>query len=98
MTLFVDTSAWYAAADSSDRSNARAREVLSTREQLITTDHVLLETWLLLLHRLSREAAERFWGGLRSGVAAIEPVLLTDLDEAWEMGRSFPDQDFSSAD
>lgn len=65
MTLFVDTSVWYAAADSSDGSNDRARAVLSTGEILVTTDHVLVETWLLLRHRLTQEAAERFWNGLR---------------------------------
>jgi len=29
MSLFVDTSVWYAAADTADVSNARAREMVS---------------------------------------------------------------------
>jgi len=29
MSLFVDTSIWYAAADSSDASNARAKAILA---------------------------------------------------------------------
>ncbi len=74
MSLFVDTSAWYAAADSSDRSNARAESILGSGEPLITTDHILVETWTLLRCRIGRNAAERFWNGLRSGVAVIEPV------------------------
>lgn len=69
MSLFVDTSVWFAAADRSDRSNARAKTVLSAGEPLVTTDHVLVKTWTLIHHRLGPRAAERFWEGLRTGVA-----------------------------
>jgi predicted nucleic acid-binding protein len=98
MSLFVDSSVWYAAADAGDRSNARARELLSGGEALVTSDHVLVETWLLLRHRLSREAAEQFWSGLRAGVARIEPVTEADLEVAWAIGEAFADQDFSIVD
>lgn len=98
MSLFVDSSVWYAAADGGDRSNARGREVLSGGDALITSDHVLVETWLLLRHRLGREAAERFWGGLKSGVAVVEAVTAVDLESAWAIGEAFPDQDFSIVD
>jgi predicted nucleic acid-binding protein len=98
MSLFVDTSIWYAAADSSDRSNARAKAILASGETLVTTDHVLVETWTLIHHRLQPNAAERFWQGLRSGVAAIEPVGLADLEAAWQIGVSWPGQDFSIVD
>ena len=69
MSLFVDTSIWYSAADSSDRSNARSKAILKAGETLVTSDHVLVETWALLHHKLDRKAAERFWEGLRSGIA-----------------------------
>lgn len=98
MSLFVDSSVWYAAADRADRSHARAKAILSKAERGVTTDHVLVETWLLLHHRLGKHAAERFWGGLKSGVAAIESVTATDLEVAWAIGESFPDQDFSIVD
>ena len=98
MSLFVDTSAWYAAADTDDLSNARAREILSTGERLVTTDHVLVETWTLIRWRIHRKAAEAFWLGLRSGVARLEPVGPADLQAAWTIGRDFPDQDFSLVD
>lgn len=65
---------------------------------MVTTDHVLLETWVLLRHRLHREAAERFWEGLRAGVAQLEIVSTADLEVAWGIGAAFPDQDFSLAD
>ena len=98
MSLFVDTSAWYAGADEDDRSHQRAAEILTAGERLVTTDHVLAETWFLLRHRLGRSVAERFWDGLRRGVAAIEPVGVADLEVAWAIGEAFPDQDFSLVD
>lgn len=98
MSLFVDTSIWYAAADSSDRSNARSKAILKSGETLLTSDHVLIETWTLLHHKLDRKVAERFWEGLRSGIAAIETVTLADLEIAWDIGVSWRDQDFSIVD
>jgi predicted nucleic acid-binding protein len=98
VSLFVDTSAWYAAADRADSSHRRAKSVLARGEDLVTTDHVLVETWLLLRHRLGRRAAERFWEALRAGVAAIEPVVPADLEVAWAVADRFPDQDFSIVD
>ena len=98
MSLFVDTSAWFAAADEGDRSHSRAKEILSTAEPLVMTDHVLVETWILLRYRIGRHAAERFWEGLRVGVAQIEPVGTADLETAYEIGQRFPDQDFSIVD
>jgi len=45
VSLFVDTSIWYAAADASDRSNSRAKAILKSGGPLVTSDHVLIETW-----------------------------------------------------
>jgi predicted nucleic acid-binding protein len=98
VSLFVDTSVWYAAADAGDVSNGRAKKVLLAGERLVTTDHVLVESWLLLRHRLHRQAAEEFWDGLHAGVAAIESVTAADLEVARAIGRDFPDQDFSIVD
>jgi predicted nucleic acid-binding protein len=94
----VDTSVWYAAADSADAGNARAKEILSGGAPLVTTDLVLVETWTLLRWRIRREAAERFWGGIRGGVASLEAVGPADLQAAWTMSRDFPAQDFSLVD
>ena len=98
MSIFVDSSAWYAAADRSDRSNGRAKHLLSTKESLVTSDHVLVETWRLIHHFISADAAEAFWDGLRSGVAIVEQTNSADLEAAWAMEERFPDQDFSLVD
>ncbi|MFY9747734.1 MAG: PIN domain-containing protein [Acidobacteriaceae bacterium] len=98
MSLFVDASVWYAAADAGDASNRRAKAILKAGESLVTTDHVLVETCALLRHRLGRLAAERFWDGMRSGVAMLEPVGVADLEAAWQIGMAWRDQDFSLVD
>lgn len=97
MSLFVDTSIWYAAADESDLDNEAARRILSSGEALATTDHILIETWLLLRNRMGRRPADRFWDGLRK-VCSIETVGLADLETAWQIGQQWRDQDFSIVD
>ena len=51
MTLFVDSSTFYAAADQSDRGNRRAKEILAAGERLVLSGHVLVETWMLEIIR-----------------------------------------------
>lgn len=98
MSIFVDTSIWYAAVDSSDPSNSGAKAILKSGDPLVTTDHILVEAWMLLSRRLDRGVAERFWGNLREGAVAIETVGPADMEAAWQIGLSWPDQDFSIVD
>jgi len=71
---------------------------LSDSDDPVTTDHVLVETWLLLNSRYRRSAAEQFWGGLRRGGVRIETPTRSDFETAWAIGEAFPDQDFSIVD
>lgn len=64
----------------------------------MTSDHVLVETWLLLAHRLGNAAAEQFWRAIREGAASVEPIGLADLEVAFAIGEAFPDQGFSIVD
>lgn len=98
MSAFVDTSAFYATLDRRDSHSARAKELLSAEESLITTDHVLFETWRLVRDRSNNAAADRFWAALRAGAAVLEHVSPADLDAAWRIGEAFPDQAFSLVD
>jgi predicted nucleic acid-binding protein len=98
LSLFVDTSAFYAAADSRDRHHRRAAELLSDAGGLATTDHVLVESWRLMRDLSGYANAERFWAEVRRGLATVETVLPGDLDTAWRIGEAFPDQDFSIVD
>ena len=98
MTAFVDTSVWFAAIVTRDKSNSRAKAILRSNTDLATTDHVLIETWQLLNARYRRDAAEQFWEALRMGAAHIELVSAQDLELAWNIGLEFPDQEFSVVD
>jgi len=100
MSVFVDTSAFYALADESDRNHRRAKaayEVL-IGERLSTSDHVLVECWFLLGSRLGRDAAIRFWDALRAGIVVVLDVGHDDLEHAREVLVRFPDQTFSLVD
>jgi predicted nucleic acid-binding protein len=98
LSIFVDSSVWFAATVVRDRRNAEAKFILRADTECITTDHVLVETWLLLNSRYHHRAAERFWENVRHGAARIEPATLADLEAAWAIGEAFPDQDFSLVD
>jgi len=98
VTVFVDTSVWFAGVVGRDRDNARAKAILQDIDQALTTDHVIVETWLLLNSRFHRRGAEQFWNGFRRGVVRVEVVTMADMQAAWIIGDYFQDQDFSVVD
>jgi predicted nucleic acid-binding protein len=98
VTTFVDTSAWYAAADGSDVDHDAMTRALAGAGTLLTSDHVLVETWLLLNRRLGRREAESFVRTCVTGGLAIESVGRPDLEKALEIARRFSDQRFSLVD
>ena len=98
--IFVDTSAWYAAAASDDVSHDRAVRLLSDHaRRLTTTDHVLVETWAVARSRRNRTAAdallETILGRNLSEVLTATP---DDIRMALRIGELFGDQDFSMVD
>jgi uncharacterized protein len=98
LSIFVDSSTWFALAVVRDRHNTRAKAILANTREHITTDHVVVETWLLLNSRYHRSAAESFWDRIRRGPAHVEHVTPADMEAAWAMGEVFSDQDFSLVD
>ena len=98
--VFVDTSAFYALADESDRNYPRARAAYESviKMNLVTTNYVLLECWFLMGRHLGRREAIRFWDGLRTGIVDMINVNVQDLDQARAIIDRFPDQDFSLVD
>ena len=95
----MDTSAWYAAADADDANHHRAVARLQEfAGGLLTTDHVLVETWFLASRRLGRPVGEALVNSIRSGIARVEPAILADLETAARIHESFPDQRFSLVD
>lgn len=101
MSTLVDSGAWYALADKSDRHHTAARrffEVDSDRSSLVTTDLVVGETFALLSSRLDRSTALGFWSGLRSARIPILTLAVQDLEAAWHIAATFEDQSFSFVD
>ena len=98
MSAFIDSSCWFASVVARDRDNARAKSILRSIVGHVTSDHVLVETWLLLTGRYHRQAAERFWERIRGGAVRIEIVTTADLEAAWAIGDAFANQDFSIVD
>ncbi len=98
MTLFVDTSAWFASVSKNDRQNPKAKSFLASTPRLVTTDLVVVETWGLLFRKFHWAAAERFWEGLRTSGVRIEPVAPEDYAQASMIGKSYADQEFSLVD
>lgn len=98
---FVDTSAFYALADRSDRFHHDARRALEGRgpdDEWITTDHVVVETWLLLRGRLGYAAALRYWDDLAAGLATVATLSSADLLRARGIAAAWLDQEFSLVD
>jgi predicted nucleic acid-binding protein len=98
VSIFADSSFWFATIVARDDYNERARAISRTTDAFVTTDHVVVETWLLLNSRYHRHAAELFWERMRQGAVRIEMVTSADMEAAWTIGGRFPDQAFSLVD
>jgi uncharacterized protein len=64
MSVFVDTSAFYALLDADDENYGPSagawREMMASDEQVVTTNYVLVETLALLQSRLGLRAVRKF--------------------------------------
>ncbi len=99
MTVFVDSSAWYADLDAADAGHEPTAALLREHApSLLTTDHVLVESWLLISRRLSYELAEAFVHEALAGGVRIEVVSLADFEKASDIAGTFSDQTFSIVD
>jgi uncharacterized protein len=101
--VFVDTGAWVALAVQDDKWHQPARQALDslTRLQLplVTTNHVVGETYSLLMRNRGHAAAWRF----KDGIDAAQRLEIVTADEklegdAWALLRKFADQSFSFVD
>lgn len=81
MTVFVDTSAWFALLAADDANNASARRTFSElavrRDRLVTHNYVVVESIALMSSRLSRSDVARFIVDLlpTSEIEWIQPSL-----------------------
>ena len=92
MKVFIDTSAFYAIADSGDRNHRSAvqkyTELLDGRIRMVYNDHVLAECATLIRRRLGYEASLRFLNLVEKlqkigsfQIVFSEPALLSSAKE-----------------
>ncbi len=82
--VFVDSSGWYAMVDSDDANHAvalrRFRRLIGARRPLVSTNHVVGETYTLLRKRLGFRLAYAFFQHARTDLL----VRRTFVPEEWE--------------
>jgi len=102
-TLFVDTGAWFALADKSDQYHIKAvkiyPELLSSYNNLKTTNLVIAETYTLIRRALGHQAAITFLENIAASPRVIKVYSDNILEEkAEKMLRKYQDQNFSYTD
>lgn len=101
MAILVDTGAFYALADDTDRNAQAARAFFRARVEagvFVTTSGVLMETWTLLRNRLGWAAAQRFLENLKLSGMPVYFVEPADLDLARKIMDLYADQELSLVD
>jgi len=100
--IFVDTGGWLALADRSDAHHKEAVQILQNlpaQSQLLTTNLVVAESYVLILRTLGHEAAISFLDGVEGSPRTRK--ILSDVSieaAAEEILRKYRDQDFSYTD
>ena len=98
--VFVDTSAFFALADRTDRFHPVAVEFMRHHEGLLVTSNLIIyETVTLIRMRLGFEPSVRF--GRRLFDETITPslrVTTKDASDAWALFRRYRDKRFSFVD
>jgi uncharacterized protein len=87
VTVLVDTSAFYALVDDRDPNHGRALEAierLTTTEDLVTHEYVVVETISLVQRRLGMEPLRRFIDDLLpiAEIAWVDPAMHAEAREA----------------
>jgi predicted nucleic acid-binding protein len=67
-------------------------------ERVATSDHVVVESWLLICSRLGRRAAMRFWDGLAANVLTVVASRRRISGAVTRSRRAWSDQTFSMVD
>jgi predicted nucleic acid-binding protein len=96
---FVDTSFWVALQLARDAHHREARALWKRAGALLTSNHVVGETWTFLVRRAGHAPAVRFVEALsRSPRVAIEHVAEGLEAEAWSWLRRHRDREYSFVD
>ncbi len=101
--IFVDTSAWVALKDKSDKHNQKAielnKELLLNKNRYFTSNYIIDETLTLILMKLNHNTAIEFGEEIRNS-KLIEIIYLDkELEEdSWQFFKKYSDKNFSFTD
>ena len=99
--IFVDSSFWIGLTDGDDAHHAQAADLTRVHERasLVTTNHVVGETWTFLRRRHGHRVATSFLDGVETAqrleVISVTPELERD---AWEFLRRHDERSYSFVD
>lgn len=100
--IFVDSGAFYALADQSDRHHRDAvpclKQLVQSSEILATSILVCHEVWFLIHERLGKKASTRFWEEICRGGYHLLPLGLSELTRGVGIQKKYADVDFGFVD
>lgn len=104
--VFVDTSAWFSILNSQDNNHSKVtaayKELLNSGTRLITSNHVLGETYTLLSRKTALSGRAQIWAFIdlldRSSQITIQHLSYEVEKEAYAILKTYHDQQFSFVD
>ncbi len=101
--IFVDTSAWIALVDKDDSHHKEAASsypsLLKNHRNLITSNFVIAETYIIILNELGHKLAIDFLEKLKASPRILKIYSNEDIEaEAEPILVKYSDQDFSYTD
>ena len=101
--IYVDTGAWVALADKDDSHHKKAASIypslLEIQVTLITSNLVIAEAYVIILHELGHKAATSFWESVKASPRILKIYSNDELEnDAAEILKKYANQDFSYTD
>jgi uncharacterized protein len=97
--IFVDTSFWAALGNASDNRHHDARQLWADKPStVVTSNHVLGETWTLLNRRCGHRVASSAAAIRNSAVVRVEHVTPELEEEAWQWLGKRDEREYSFVD
>ncbi len=97
--IFVDTSFWAALGNATDARHDTAKKMWTSKPRVVvTSNHVLGETWTLLNRRCGHRAAVAAAAIRYSTVVRVEHITAELEEQAWEWLARHDEREYSFVD
>lgn len=97
--IFVDTSFWAALGNAADSRHRDARRLWDGRPSVVvTSNHVLSETWTLLNRRCGHRVAASAAAIRRSKLVRVEHITVALEEDAWQWLGKHDERGYSFVD